>query len=1594
MFARFSVKKPYTVIVGVILVIVLGVVSFMNMRTDLLPSIDLPYVVVYTAYVGASPEQVETTVTKPMEAALASTTDLKSVQSVSSENVSMVILEYEDGANMDTALIEISSAVSQIEGSWSDSVGSPVIMKLNPDMLPVMVASVDYEGMDIYELSDYVNGTLMTDMEGINGVASVETSGLIEQEITVTVRQSRIDAINNLILRDVDAELADVELELDEAQEQLDSGKRELKSAKKDALNEIDSMIAQLETGSAQMPENVAKLEAQKAQLQAQRKQLTDAIAQMENSMTQQPSQEQQVGMAQLAQQLAALEQQRAALQAQLDAMGSQEGAPSDEEVAAQQQVVAQLKGAVAGNEKTIAEQQAYINELSGNSLTGEDQAKIAQLQGEIAQLNEQIAAAEQTIAANAGTIEGLQKQLDEQQSAVVNAEQALATAKAKEAEVIAAQAALNAAQQQVAATESAITQLQAELNALKLNPEAAQADIDAKTAELTAKQEQLTGETAAVTAAQEKLAKTSEGWTGTEVADAQAKLDAAKAPLAETQATIDQMTQQNVTLRTEVTNAQNSIAAKQKEMDALNGKAVSPEDQAKLESAQALLAEAQKALAENQAKLATAQQKLNEMQAAQGSEATQLKAQIAAIDEQLKAIKSSEEYQAYLLWQQMQNDPSAAEKQLAEMKGQLAQIDAGIAQLDSMIEKMNNGILPGGMVEGMDEDTNMADALAQLYAAREQANTQFDSAEGQIEDGAEELAKAREEFEEQRDEALKNANINELVNMEMVATIIGAQNMSMPAGYVYEDTDEYLVRVGDKFGSIDELKNLVLFKMGLDSVDEVRLMDVATVEITDNSDEVFAIVNGNPSVTMSFSKQSTASTTEVSDEILATFERLSAENSNLRFTPLMDQGIYIDMIVDSVMSNLGVGAVLAVLILAIFLANLKPTIIIACAIPLSVVTAIVCMYFSNITLNIISLSGLALAIGMLVDNAIVVIENIYRLRNEENMPILKACVVGTNQVASALLSSTLTTICVFLPIVFIEGLTRQLFTDIALTIAYALMASLLVALTLVPAMSAKLLKKKQKEGKGRILRFVQNCYTGLLKFCLKAKILVLGVAIGLLVYAVMQVPDMGMVLLENMSANQMTVTLNLPAETTFEEANDACAKLTDEYMQVEGVESVGVMGGGTSILSLTSGSSGTSDTARSFYIVIDDESGLTSYDIADELSERAAALNYEVVVNTNMMDLGALMGSGMEVQVAGADTEVLQQIAADVAAIMGEIEGTIEIDDGSQEAVPQLSIVVDRAKASEYNLTVGQVMQSVAMAVNTGTTVTQMTVDGRELDVVVVEGENLERTPDQIGNITMDVTTEDGEEEIMISEICDIDYTMSMGSISRNDQRRTVSVTCAVDEEHNVSILGRELQEKLDAYDLPEGYRLKVAGENESIDTMMEDMVLMIVLAIVLIMLIMIAQFQSFLSPFIVLFTIPLAFTGGLLALYFLDMEISLTGMIGFLVLSGVVVNNGIVFVDSVNQMREAGMEKREALVETGRIRLRPILMTALTTILGMLPMAMANGMGAEMMQSMAVVSIGGLSYATLMTLFVVPVLYDMFTGKKYKVRKIEDEA
>ena len=778
------------------------------------------------------------------------------------------------------------------------------------------------------------------------------------------------------------------------------------------------------------------------------------------------------------------------------------------------------------------------------------------------------------------------------------------------------------------------------------------------------------------------------------------------------------------------------------------------------------------------------------------------------------------------------------------------------------------------------------------------------------------------------------------------------------------------------------------LFSLGMETVDDVRLFDVANVEISDNSADLFTFVNGENGIMLSFEKQSTASTAEVAKNITAESEKLMAENDRLKVTEMMNQGDYINLIVNSVLENLLYGGGLAILVLLLFLMDWRPTLIVAISIPASVVVAFVCMYFAHITLNVMSLSGLALGVGMLVDNSIVSIENIYRLRDEEGLPILTASIRGVNQVAGALFASTLTTICVFLPVIFVEGMARDLFTDMGLTIAFSLLASLAVAMSVVPSAAATLFKKK-KVHKQRVFGVIQRGYVALLRGALRVKPLVLLVAVALLVYSAYQVKDMGISFMPSVNSEQMSASLEFedPDMPTSEREATAIS-IMDEIMQVEGVKDVSLSA--SSATSLLSGGSG-----YTYYVLVDTELGRKNADIATDMQARAAAYaDGERAVfgtQTSTMDLSAFAGQGITVDITGDNIQDLRTAAVDIAAICAQVDGAINIDDGAEDAEPKLAVVVDKELASDNSLTVAQVYQYVAQRLYGAAELTNATLDGREYTLYVNEDKNIDLTPEDVADMEIEVQGTNDTRYVRIGDIATITDGESLSSIRRDNQKRMTSVSFELAEGYSANLVSRDLEALLDQYQPPEGVSVSLSGENESVMGYMKDLLTMLAIAVLFIFLIMVAQFQSFKSPIIVMFTIPLAFTGGLLALLITKMDLSIVAMVGFLVLSGVVVNNGIVFIDSVNQMRIGGMEKREALVETGRIRLRPILMTALTTILGMSTMALAQGMGAEMMQPMAVVTIGGLTYATLMTLFVVPVLYDLLNGKKMKAREIE---
>lgn len=1127
MISKFSVKKPYTVLVGVVLAIILGVVSFTRMTADLLPNISFPYVIVMTTYPGASPETVETVVTQPVEASMATISNIEGITSVSNENFSMVVLEFSQTADMNAISLEIRESLDQIKAFWDDSVGSPIIMKMNPEMLPVMIAAVGMEGMDHGEISDYVQNVIVPELESIEGVASVSATGLLEESVHVIIRQEKVDEINQKVYAAIDEKFMNAGQGLPGGMEQLPEG--------------------QVPQGT-QLPE------------------------------------------------------------------------------------------------------------------------------GQV--------------------------------------------------------------------------------------PEGTQ---------------------------------------------------------------------------------------------------------------------------------------LPEGQVPQGAQ------------------------------------------------------------------------LPGGQVspEGSQQPGGQA------------GSGQDNAAMGQVQDALE--------------EAHRQADMTNVLTVDTVKGLLAAQNFSMPAGYVTEEGIDYMVRMGDKPATVEELRALPLMDLHMDGVPVITLDDVADVFYTDNSAEIYAKVNGSAGVMLTIQKQTGYSTGEVSDRLAERFGELTSQNQGLSLVPLMDQGIYIDLVTDSIFNNIIFGFVLAVLILILFLRDLRPTAVVAVSIPISLVTAVVCMYFSGVTLNVISLSGLALGIGMLVDNSIVVIENIYRLRSLGH-DVKRAAMEGAREVSGAIIASTLTTVCVFLPIVFTEGITRQLFVDMGLTIGYSLLASLAIALTVVPAMSSMVLRRTKEQKEGRFYKAMVGAYEKVLKLSLKVKPLVLLLVVGLLALSAVLAFSKGTAFMPDMDSTQLTVNVTLAEDATLEETGAVSDKVVEAILTLEDVQNVGAMtrSSATSML----GGGGGSTNSATIYVVTKEGKSMSNEEIAEQILAKTAGLDAEVTVDTSSMDMSALGGKGISIQVRGRDLDELSRIAREVAAAVGSVEGTKDVSDGLEEADEELRIQIDREKAVRYGLTVAQVYTEVYGRLAEASSATTLVAADKDYNVYVMSGNDVALTRELLKDL--EVSGKDGSGEsvkVPLKDIANIEAAESLTSIRRIDQTRYVTVSAAIADGYNIGLVAADVEEKLKGYEVPAGYRLVFSGENETIREAMEQMVLMLVLAIAFMYLIMVAQFQSLKSPFIILFTIPLAFTGGLLGLFLTGSEVSVIAMIGFVMLSGIIVNNGIVLIDYMNQLRERGMAKKEAIVEAGRTRLRPVLMTALTTILALSTMVFTNDMGSEMAKPMAIVTIGGLIYGTLLTLIVIPCVYDLFNRDKGQVQASQTE-
>ena len=1233
--AKFSVKKPLTVFVVVLAVVVLGIVAYLRMTPDLLPNMDFPYVIIVTADPGASPEAVEEEITRPMEQSMATLDQIKEVTSTSQNSVSMVMLEFEDGVNMDTISVDIQQKISVLQGQWNDTVGAPYVLKINPSMIPVMVAAVSQEGKDVYALSDLVTDELTGKLEGVTGVASVTVSGALTRQAHVILDQEKMEALSAKLADAVKAQLKKAEGKLYAAKQQVEDGEKALSDAKRAAADGVAGTVG-------------------------------DSVDEVYKNL---------------------------------------------------KELYDKLEG-------------LDIDDLVGGFITDPD-----------------------------GTLKQLNDLLD--------------------------------------------------------------------------------------------------------------------------------------------------------------------------------------------------------------------------------TLKSS---------------------------------------IEKLMKELESGKLEGDISDFL---VQMMDGISQMTGAE----LQLSQAKSQIESGLKQIQEAYKKVDEQTD-------LGGMLSISTVSGLLTAQNFSMPAGYIDDDSGvSYMVSVGQKFENSSELEDMVLFDLGLEGVAPITLGDVATVVVTDDSDELYTKLNGENGILLSFTKQSNYATAEVSNNITARFETLEAQYEGLTFVPLMDQGDYIYLIVETILSSLLWGAVFSVVVLFLFLRDWRPTLITLISIPVSVIFAVVLMYFTGVTINMISLSGLAVSVGMLVDNSVVVIENIYRLR-AKGATIIQAAVSGAQQVLGAVTASTLTTVCVFAPIVFVEGLTRQLFTDLALTITYSLLASLLVSLTLVPAMASGMLRREFVPKPG-LLDKIYPAYRKAIAWSLDHKAGVLLLSLTLLVTSAWGAVSRGFTFMPEIDMNNLSVTVTMPEGTTRDEAVALADQVMERVMSVDNIDAAGFMMGSGDMggLSMASGDNGEFDVTG--YLTMPE--GTFGSDAGKEIEALCADLPCKVTTAGVMSGMMSYMtGTGVSLRVYGSDMESLQGAARSLGQRMEQVEGVQDVSDGLEDAAPALQVVVDRNKAMTKGITVAQIYMQVAAALQDTTTVAEVTLDGESMEMIVDAAAGSKLTREKLMDLTISpdssamsssmssmsgmdssmsssmasmggmsgmssssasglsqLTGEDSGDEdtsFKLGEVAEVKETVSLNSIQRDQQRRCITVSAAVADGYNVTKVTTAVQKALGSVTLPEGVTVEFDGENEQIMNAIQQLLLMLLLGVVLVYLIMVAQFQSLKAPFIVMFTIPLAFTGGFLALLISGIEVSVISLIGFVMLVGIIVNNGIVLVDYINQQRLAGMGLREAIIDAGVTRLRPILMTSLTTILGLIVTALAKNAGTALIQPIALVCIGGLLYATLMTLFVVPCMYEILSKKELR-QVSEDE-
>ncbi|NLF16476.1 MAG: efflux RND transporter permease subunit [Lentisphaerae bacterium] len=831
-------------------------------------------------------------------------------------------------------------------------------------------------------------------------------------------------------------------------------------------------------------------------------------------------------------------------------------------------------------------------------------------------------------------------------------------------------------------------------------------------------------------------------------------------------------------------------------------------------------------------------------------------------------------------------------------------------------------------------------------------------------------------------------------LNLAEIVSRIKAGNVNLPAGRIDRDRMEVQIRTPGEYTDLNELRDTVI---AVRAGQPVLLRDVATVVDTWEEVRQLARIDGVPGVRLAVNKQSGANTVQVARGVREEMEKINRDMPQIRLVAIQDTSTYIQRSISNVGSSALYGGALAILVLLFFLRDLRSTLVVALAIPISIIATFALIYFAGYTLNIMTLGGLALGVGMLVDNSIVVLENIFRLRDEEGMSALDAAREGTHEVVNAVIASTLTTVVVFLPLVYVQGLSGVMFKQLAAVITFSLLCSLIVALTLVPSLAARLLRGSTGNGTaaegrlsaaiGALLHRLELAYRGLLHGCLRHRIVVVCVSILAIGATLLLVPLVGTELMPASDEGEVRVNLEMAVGTRL--------ALVDEAMkQVEAIckaeipemdRMVATVGGG-------GWQAGSHKGDVRIMLVGAKERQRSSEAIAAALRPKLAAIP-GATIRTRAgqgLFLFRMMTSGseqIEIDLRGHDIEVADALAQRVKDVVAGIRGITDVRLSRDPGGPEETIGIDRRKAEHMKLSVATIANTL-QTVLAGSSAGNYRDAGDEYRILVQFAEAETMTLDDILNLT--IPNADGE-PVMLRNVVNVSPRTGPANIDRKDQERVLTVRANLSDRDMGSAIA-EIRQALEAIPMPPDFAIVFSGEYEEQQKAFRELALSIVLALILVYMVMACQYESWRDPFVVMFSVPLAAIGVILTLFLTDTTFNIQSFIGCIMLGGIVVNNAIVLVDHINLLRQRdGMPLREAIEEAGRRRIRPILMTALTTGLALLPLALGIGEGGEAQAPLARAVIGGLASSALITLVLVPVIYSLFERKNGAVNRAQ---